>query len=333
MSMCINVIKVSVYLQNWSHVISYVNKALATPELSEDNKVKNNEVLIVMTRWVNYNINIVPTLLTALHYIRLKCAGGLADLMTRKYSAAAKQFLSASLDHCDCPDLISPNNVAIYGGLTALATFDRAELHKQVISSAQFKLFLELEPQLREVIQCFYDSRLETGLARLDLVTITSLLRYGQCLKLLQEMKDNLMLDMYLAPHINTLFSMIRNRGLVQYFSPYSSADLNKMANSFNTTVSDLENELMKLILDGSIQARIDSHNKVLLAQDVDQRSQIFTKAVEMCELYQRRAKMLLLRSAIVKANINVKVGGLETFQTVNNLGVSVRGQGPTGSG
>jgi len=269
MSMCINVIKVSVYLQNWSHVISYVNKALATPELSEDNKVKNNEVLIVMTR--------------------LKCAGGLADLMTRKYSAAAKQFLAASLDHCDCPDLISPNNVAIYGGLTALATFDRAELHKQVISSAQFKLFLELEPQLREVIQCFYDSR------------------YGQCLKLLQEMKDNLMLDMYLAPHINTLFSMIRNRGLVQYFSPYSSADLNKMANSFNTTVSDLENELMKLILDGSIQARIDSHNKVLLAQDVDQRSQIFTKAVEMCELYQRRAKMLLLRSAIVKANINVK--------------------------
>ena len=230
--------------------------------------------------------------------------------MTRKYSAAAKQFLVASLDHCDCPDLISPNNVAIYGGLTALATFDRAELHKQVISSAQFKLFLELEPQLREVIQCFYDSRS---------VTVTGLesgnqllLRYGQCLKLLGEMKDNLMLDMYLAPHINSLFSMIRNRGLVQYFSPYSSADLNKMATSFNTTVSDLENELMKLILEGSIQARIDSHNKVLLAQDVDQRSQIFTKAVEMCELYQRRAKMLLLRAAIVKANINVKVGLLE---------------------
>ena len=80
------------------------------------------------------------------------------------------------------------------------------------------------------------------------------LYRYGQCLKLLEEMKDNLLLDIYLAPHINTLFSMIRNRGLVQYFSPYSSADLHKMANSFNTSVSSLENELMKLILDGSIQ-------------------------------------------------------------------------------
>lgn len=79
------------------------------------------------------------------------------------------------------------------------------------------------------------------------------------------------------------------------------------MAESFNSTLPDLENELMKLILDGCIQARIDSHNKVLLAQDVDQRSQIFSKAVEMGNMYQRRAKMLLLRSAILKANINVK--------------------------
>ena len=98
---------------------------------------------------------------------RLKCAGGLADLMTRKsvnitlyflimissyptyttpsnliipliqshihrYKSAARQFLEASLDHCECPDLMSPNNVAIYGGLTALATFDRTELLKQV---------------------------------------------------------------------------------------------------------------------------------------------------------------------------------------------------------
>ena len=137
-------------------------------------------------------------------------------------------------------------------------------------------------------------------------------------------MKDNLMLDMYLAPHINTLFSMIRNRGLIQYFSPYSSADLHRMANSFNTTVTDLENELMKLILDGSIQARIDSHNKVLLAQDIDQRSQIFSKAVEMSELYQRRTKMLLLRSAIMKANISVKVSGDELRDSYS-LDISVR--------
>lgn len=280
-SMCVNVIKVSVYLQNWSHVMSYVNKALATPDLNDTN-MKNSEHLCLVTR--------------------LKCAGGLADLMTRKYKSAAKQFLEASLDHCECPDLMSPNNVAIYGGLTALATFERPELLRQVIQSGQFKLFLELEPQLREVLQCFYDSR------------------YGQCLKLLDDMKDNLLLDLYMAPHIHTLFGMIRSRGLVQYFSPYLSADLAKMAHSFNTTIPGLENELMKLILDGSVQARIDSHNGVLLAQDVDQRSQTFARAVEMSRLYTRRARTLVLRSAILKANISVKARDQPEHGNFNNV-------------
>ena len=48
-----------------------------------------------------------------------------------------------------------------------------------------------------------------------------------------------------------------------QYFSPYLSADMSKMAASFNTTVFELEDELMQLILDGQIKARIDSHSKV----------------------------------------------------------------------
>ena len=51
----------------------------------------------------------------------------------------------------------------------------------------------------------------------------------------------------------------------------------------------------------------------MLLAQDVDQRSQTFSRAVEMCELYQRRARMLLLRSAVLKAGISVKVGDISS--------------------
>jgi len=66
---------------------------------------------------------------------RLRCAAGLAELASRKYKSAAKYFLQANFDHCDFADMISPNNVAIYGGLCALATFDRDELQKNVISS------------------------------------------------------------------------------------------------------------------------------------------------------------------------------------------------------
>jgi COP9 signalosome complex subunit 1 len=79
------------------------------------------------------------------------------------------------------------------------------------------------------------------------------------------------------------------------------------MAESFNTTVPALEEELMQLILDGKISARIDSHNKVLHVKDADQRSITFEKALEMGEEYQLRSKALVLRAAVVKSQIQVK--------------------------
>ncbi|XP_041362526.1 COP9 signalosome complex subunit 1-like isoform X1 [Gigantopelta aegis] len=298
-NMCLNVIKVSVYLQNWSHVQSYVNKAEATPEAHEH--VKDGGLSI---------------------QTKLRCAAGLADLATKKYKSAARYFLLASFDHCDFPEsslvdmsikqsapshlisrayainemfgyrfdeLLSASNVATYGALCALASFDRTEIQKNVISSSSFKQFLELEPQLRDIINKFYESK------------------YASCLKLLQEIKDNLLLDMYLAQHVSTLYTQIRNRALCQYFSPYLSADMRKMAQAFNTTVLALEDELMQLILDGQINARIDSHNKILYAKDIDQRSTTFEKAINMGKEYQRRTKALILRSAVLKNQIHVK--------------------------
>ncbi|KAJ3663515.1 hypothetical protein Zmor_007770 [Zophobas morio] len=266
-NMCLNVIKVSVYLQNWSHVLSYVSKAESTPDFTEAQAKDSNQVIVT----------------------KLKCAAGLAELATKKYKSAAKHFLQANLDHCDFPELLSANNVAMYGGLCALATFDRHELQKNVIFSSSFKLFLELEPQLRDIIFKFYESK------------------YASCLKLLDEIKDNLLLDMYIAPHINTLYTQIRNRALIQYFSPYLSADMHKMAIAFNRTVPALEDELMQLILDGQIQARIDSHNKILFAKDVDQRSTTFERSLLMGKEYQRRTRMLILRAAVLKSKIHVK--------------------------
>ncbi|XP_052069761.1 COP9 signalosome complex subunit 1-like isoform X1 [Mytilus californianus] len=268
-NMCLNVIKVSVYLQNWSHVQSYVNKAESTPEMTEHSHAKDGGQSVLT---------------------KLKCAAGLADLATKKYKSAAKYFLQANFDYCDFPELLSPSSVATYGALCALASFDRSELQKNVISSGSFKLFLELEPQLRDIIHKFYESS------------------YAQCLRLLTEIKDTLLLDMYLASHVNTLYTQIRNRALCQYFSPYLSADMRKMAEAFNTTITDLEDELMQLILDGQINARIDSHNKILYAKDTDQRSSTFEKSLAMGKEYQRRTKALILRSAILKNQVHVKI-------------------------
>lgn len=80
------------------------------------------------------------------------------------------------------------------------------------------------------------------------------------------------------------------------------------MAISFNTTVPALENELMSLILEGQIQARIDSHNKILYAKSHDQRSVTFEKSLIMGENYERRLKLLMLRAALVQNQIIIKV-------------------------
>lgn len=80
------------------------------------------------------------------------------------------------------------------------------------------------------------------------------------------------------------------------------------MAQSFNTSVPALENELMSLILEGQVQARIDSHNKILYAKNIDQRSVTFEKSLKMGEEYERRTKLMILRAAMVRAQIQVKV-------------------------
>lgn len=47
---------------------------------------------------------------------------------------------------------------------------------------------------------------------------------------------------------------------------------------------------------------------QILYAKDVDQRSSTFEKSISIGKEYQRRTKMLLLRSAIYKHQIQVKV-------------------------
>jgi len=58
---------------------------------------------------------------------------------------------------------------------------------------------------------------------------------------------------------------------------------------------------LTLLIVSLHFQARIDSHNKILYAKDVDQRTVTFERALDMGREWQRRTKALILRSAMLK--------------------------------
>ena len=70
--------------------------------------------------------------------------------------------------------IIAANDIAVYGGLCALATFDRDELKSKVIDNTNFRNYLELEPHIRELITSFYNSK------------------YSTCLKILEENKASI---------------------------------------------------------------------------------------------------------------------------------------------
>ena len=117
---------------------------------------------------------------------------------------------------------------------------------------------------MRELINDFYSSRYASCLNHLDKLKV---LNYGISVHVLivAVLQPDLHLDIHLYDHVDSLYQRIRNKALVQYFSPFISVDMNTMAAAFNTSVQGLEKEIAKLIMEGLIQARIDSHNKVCL--------------------------------------------------------------------
>ncbi|KAF9103669.1 hypothetical protein BGX29_003086 [Mortierella sp. GBA35] len=262
--LCMNVIKASIELGNFPHVLTYVVKAESTPEVAQDKELTK---------------------------AKLKAASGLANLDLSKYPAAARDFLSIGeeLVGNQYGDVISANDIAVYGGLCALASFNRTELKRLVIDNVGFRQYLELEPHIRDLIQGFYNSN------------------YALCLDIMDKWKNDYLLDLHLHSHIEALYMNIRKKALVQFTSPFLTVDLTKMAKSFSTTVPALEKELVSLIIGGQIEARIDSQQKILWAKQTNKRSAIFERTTAMGQDYERESKALVLRIQMMNHGLVVK--------------------------
>ena len=190
-AMCLSVIRASIEVGNFSYVLNYVSKAESTPDIKDPN-------------------------LSA----KLKAGSALAHLENKKYKQAARMFIGVPFEiEVSFNDVISPPDVGTYGGLCALAYFDRQEIKSKIIDNPAFKQFLELAPTVRLIIEDFYHSR------------------YSSCLKNLQQIRPELLLDIHLHDHVKGLYEAIRKKALVQYFSPFQSVSLIKMAETFGVTV------------------------------------------------------------------------------------------------
>jgi COP9 signalosome complex subunit 1 len=144
-----------------------------------------------------------------------------------------------------CNAFISPNDVAVYGGLCALASMERSELNKKVLENSNFRTYLELEPNIRRAITFFVNSR------------------YTACLNILESYRADYLLDIHLQKHVDQLYHLVRSKSIVQYFIPFSCVTLDSLNKAFAAPGKTIDKELVQMIQRGDLDARIDTQNRV----------------------------------------------------------------------
>ncbi|KAA8495345.1 COP9 signalosome complex subunit 1 [Porphyridium purpureum] len=269
--MCLNVIRVAMEMREFSVVENYVQRAEQAPD------VLNDPILVV----------------------KLSCCAGLASLAKGNYDRAAFQFASCSLgpneEHTEglsesLSELVALDDVALYGGLTALATFSREELDSKVIQpTAPFRGFLEIYPEMREIINDFHNSRYSSALANLE------------------GMLPDLKMDMFLDKHVQKLCAMIRAKALLQYVTPYTVVDLNVMASAFHTHVTGLSAELENLIDENQMAGRIDVNCAILHRKSINSRAAMLNQALMHVQDCFIDLETALLRMHMNRANLEIK--------------------------
>lgn len=152
---------------------------------------------------------------------------------------------------------------------------------------------LDLEPYLREALRAFQSSNFKDGLNLLAKHSVRLLPPFRAALTLLQARQ---VLDLHLSPHLNHLVSLIRSRALLSYFSPFATVSLTRMASAFGWSEEVLTREVIALIGEGKMKARVDKQAGVLVAKRKDVRGEAFKHALEEGGKMQKKMMAAQLR-------------------------------------
>ncbi|KAI1106901.1 26S proteasome subunit RPN7-domain-containing protein [Jackrogersella minutella] len=259
-----HVISILIQKRDWAGVLGNVNKVLAVNMSNEEQAAEQPYQKLV---------------------------SGLAHLGSGKYHDAAKCFLEVG-DVSICQqhsNIASPNDVATYGGLTALASMDRLELQSRVLDNSGFRNFLELEPHIRKAVSMFINGR------------------YSSCLSILESYQNDYLLDIYLQKHVSAIFSQIRSKCIVHYFLPFSCVTLASMNETFAKPGESIVPELVTMIKSGALNARINSMDQLLVAVSTNPRAAMQKKGLDSATTYEKDAIERIRRMNIVAADLEVK--------------------------
>ncbi|OKO95058.1 COP9 signalosome complex subunit 1 [Penicillium subrubescens] len=252
---------------------------------------------------------------------KMAAAMGLAQLHSGSYLEAANNFLSTDVSLADTfNEIITPNDVAVYGGLCAMASMDRGDLQRRVLENSAFRNFLELEPHIRRAIAFFCNSK------------------FRPCLDILEAYRTDYLLDLHLQRHVAELYTLIRTKAIKQYLVPFSRVTLTSMATIFAPEViggeaqptsvsSPFVQELIQLVKKGVLDARIDLEKGVLVSNQTDLRTDVQDKTLESLRSFNQEAHMRILRAGVLHAGLEVRGPESERRSRQNQV-PNMRGMG-----
>ncbi|KAB5558018.1 26S proteasome subunit RPN7 [Coniochaeta sp. 2T2.1] len=220
-----------------------------------------------------------------------KIAMGIGLLGQSKYQDAAQSFLEAdtTIPSTMYSDVASPNDVAVYACLLALATMDRNDLKKKVLENTNFKTFLQLEPHLRKAVSQFVIGR------------------YSACLAILESYRPDYLLDIYLQKHVAKIFADIREKCIVSYMVPFSRVALAGMNAAFGSPGKPIEPELADMIRSGKLKARINKIDGIVTVVPSKPRSELQKGGLEKARSYEMEAVERIRRMSLLAADLEVK--------------------------
>ncbi|CAD5223731.1 unnamed protein product [Bursaphelenchus okinawaensis] len=279
--MLLNWIDASVYAGQWAKLNVLIPQAERAVAETVERENGPTHTRTIRSREAEGNKKLIQVSKT-----KLNAVSGLTAMQTGKFKEAANKFMQVDLDSLEYPELLSNHDIAAYGTVTSLATYERSELKEKVLGSASFRKFLESEPKFVNLLQKFTSNQ------------------FGVALDILNDIKDGLLLNVYLAPMLDELYALIRKRAIIQYFEPYYSADLKGMAVEFRTSVEELEMELVYLIKSKELSGRIDNYNKILHLKIGNKQNEIFDKILKTNADLEETVHAIILRSALQQQGV-----------------------------
>jgi len=306
LDMCMSILELLIEYRNYAHLNTYVFKADAALDAAT---AANTSGTVPPGGSAP-----VPTATSKKKSVerenvqsKLDLATALSHLSSASYEKAAISFLKIgpSKDLGDwIGKLVAPGDIAIYGTLCALATFQRSAIKSQILENSVFGSYIEQEPYIRELIEAYMNSNFK--------VVLELLARYS----------TRHSIDIHLSSHVHDLTNLIRNCAVVLYFQPFTTIKLDRMSAAFGWTIEEVEYHVVKLIQSGNIQGRVDSQNKILQAKKTDYRAELFAKAIKTGREIQAANRKLLLRMRLQQSELIIKQpkGGASQVSVIDYL-------------